>query len=60
MIASRLMPGPKPSRRAKMTGGIAMRKGAAIADGYCINSQQKRPHQQAESTELQRYNQNCD
>ena len=29
-------------------------KRAAIADGHCINSQQKRPHQQAESTELQR------
>jgi hypothetical protein len=25
--------------------GIAMRKRAAIADGHCINSQQKRPHQ---------------
>ena len=27
-------------------------KRAAIADGHCINSQQKHPHQQAESTEV--------
>jgi len=31
-------------------------KRAAIADGHCINSQQKRSHQQPESTGLQRCN----
>jgi len=36
--------------------GHCNEKRAAIADGHCINSQQKRPHQQAESTELQHCN----
>jgi len=36
--------------------GHCNEKRAAIADGHCINSQQKRPHQQRESTGLQRCN----